>query len=45
MMVMTRVGRRAARWVACAAAVACVCVGLGQPAHADENTMGLGWCC
>ena len=39
MMVMTRVGRRAARWVACAAAVTCVCVGLGQPAHADENTI------
>ncbi len=39
MMVMTRVGRRVARWVAGLAAVACVCVGLGQPAHADVNTI------
>ena len=31
--------QHAASWVACAAAVACVCVGLGQPAHADENTI------
>ena len=35
MMVMKGVGRRAARWMAGLAAVACVCVGLGQPAHAD----------
>ena len=39
MMVMKGVGRRAARWMAGLAAVACVCVGLGQPAHADENTI------
>ena len=39
MMVMTRVGRSAARWVAGLAAVACACVGFGQPAHADENTI------
>ena len=39
MMVMTRVGRSAARWVAGLAAVACVCVGFGQPAHADVNTI------
>ena len=31
--------RHAASWVACAAAVACVCLGFGQPAHADENTI------
>ena len=39
MMVMTRVGRSAARWVAGLAAVACACVGFGQPAHADVNTI------
>ena len=39
MMVMRGVGRRVARWMAGLAAVACVCVGLGQPAHADENTI------
>ena len=31
--------QHAASWLACAVAVACVCVGLGQPAHADENTI------
>ena len=31
--------QHAASWVACAAAVACACVGFGQPAHADENTI------
>ena len=39
MMVMTGVGRRVSRWVAGLAAVACVCVGFGQPAHADVNTI------
>ena len=39
MMVMTRVGRSAARWMAGLAAVACACVGFGQPAHADMNTI------
>ena len=39
MMVMKGVGRRAARWMAGLAAVACVCVGLGQPAHADIKTI------
>ena len=39
MATVTGVGRRAARWMAGLAAVACVCVGLGQPAHADENTI------
>ena len=38
-MVMTGVGRRVARWVAGLAAVAFVCLGFGQPAHADENTI------
>ena len=36
---MTGAGRRAARWVAGLAAVACVCLGFGQPAHADENAI------
>ena len=31
--------RHAASWVACAAAVACVCLGFGQPAYADVNTI------
>ena len=35
MMVMTGVGRRVARWMACAAAVACCVVGAVLPAHAD----------
>ena len=34
-MVMTGVGRRAARWVACAAAAACCVAGAALPAHAD----------
>ena len=38
-MAMTGVCRRVARWMAGLAAVACACVGLGQPAHADENTI------
>ena len=38
-MVMTGVGRRVSRWVAGLAAVACACVGFGQPAHADMNTI------
>ena len=36
---MTGAGRRVSRWVAGLAAVACACVGFGQPAHADENTI------
>ena len=39
MMVMTCAGRRVARWVAGLAALAFVCLGFGQPAHADENTI------
>ena len=35
MMVMTGVGRRVARWVACAVAVACCAAGLALPARAD----------
>ena len=35
MMVMTDVGRRVARWVACAVAVACCVVGAVLPAYAD----------
>ena len=35
MMVMTGVGRRVARWVACAVAVACCVVGAVLPAYAD----------
>mgnify|MGYP001013978490 CR=1 FL=1 len=35
MMVMTRVGRSAARWVAGLAAVACCVAGAALPAHAD----------
>ena len=35
MMVMRGVGRRAARWVAGLAAVACCVVGAALPAHAD----------
>ena len=34
-MVMRGVGRRVARWVACAAAVACCAAGLALPARAD----------
>ena len=40
-MAMTGAGRRAARWVAGLAAVACVCLGFGQPAHADENAIAV----
>ena len=39
MMAMKGVGRRVARWMAGLAVVACVCVGLGQPAHADIKTI------
>ena len=35
MMVMKGVGRRVARWIACAAAVACCVAGAALPAHAD----------
>ena len=35
MMVMTDVGRRVARWVACAAAAACCVAGVALPARAD----------
>ena len=35
MMVMTRVGRRVARWVACAVVAACCVVGVVLPARAD----------
>ena len=35
MMVMTGVGRRVARWVACAAAAACCVAGVALPARAD----------
>ena len=35
MMVMTGVGRRMARWVACAAAAACCVAGVALPARAD----------
>ena len=37
MMVMRGVGRRMARWVACAAAVACCVAGVALPAHADDG--------
>ena len=37
MMVMRGVGRRVARWMACAAAVACCAVGVALPAHADDG--------
>ncbi len=36
-MVMTGMGRRVARWVACAAAVACCVAGAVLPAHADDG--------
>ena len=35
MMVMTGVGRRVARWVACVAVAACCVAGAALPAHAD----------
>ena len=37
MMVMKGVGRRAARWVACAAAAACCVAGVALPAHAANE--------
>ena len=37
MMVMKGVGRRAARWIACAAAVACCVAGAVLPAQADDG--------
>ena len=37
MMVMTDVGRRVARWVACAVAVACCVAGVALPAQADDG--------
>ena len=37
MMVMRGVGRRVARWVACAAVAACCVVGAALPAHADDG--------
>ena len=37
MMVMTGVGRRAARWMAGLAAVACCVAGAALPAHADDG--------
>ncbi|WP_448749786.1 hypothetical protein [Actinomyces sp.] len=37
MMVMKGVGRRAARWIACAAAVACCVAGAALPAQADDG--------
>ena len=37
MMVMTRVGRRAARWMAGLAAAACCVAGVALPAHAANE--------
>ena len=37
MMVMMGVGRRVARWVACAVAVACCVAGVALPAQADDG--------
>ena len=37
MATVTGVGRRAARWVACAAAAACCVAGVALPAHADDG--------
>mgnify|MGYP000982063192 CR=1 FL=1 len=37
MATVTGAGRRAARWIACAAAVACCAVGAALPAHADDG--------
>ena len=37
MATVTGMGRRVARWIACAAAVACCVVGVALPAHADDG--------